>query len=1011
MSIIQKQDFTGLDLDTDLAKMQPGSYRYALNVRIGTSDNGNVGSIETVKGNSLISFPLPAGNNKVIGSIEDRTNKRVIYFLCNSFGSHGIYSYDAVANSITKIFEYSGLNFQTGFIITGIGLVNNILSWCDNYNQNRCIDLNNIGSYGPTYIEEMIMAIKKPPMFPPIVTRKKDTTTTNNLIQKRYFQFATRYVYNDNTRSVISPISKLSYTTITYSLSSFVDGGVTIIVAKTTPDDNNYIEININNVEVSTASDFSKIIKEVEVIFREGNEGDWNLFRAIPTAEVISSGGIVKFYNNTAILGLNQAEINNFEDSLPLKSAAHSIVKNRWFWGNNTEGYFIGKNITPTITASYISNQNDATKDQRIGKRFFKGYGVFEFGILWKDKYGRNAGVETGPEYRISINGTTAFGGYAGMLCSQVNLSLVGIPPDWAHSYSIVRTKNLRQGSFQQIKPITVEYLTGYNLDGTPKYVNTWAAGAGIIEAHLSFSSGLYNQTPYVFNEGDLLSTFKIDFASPNLPWSLGKSIPIKGVIYGKSPVDNTTVPKLILPSEDYGSSLAGILEIYQQVIPDGFFYEIGYTYPVTNPGTPSRALSNSNINVTDGDIYYISRPTHKIIISGKTQILNSEFESMNMFDEFYLTPESDIGRPTIVVPGAKQETKTASIRFGDLFVQGSNINGLSRFYGLNEYNLPYEYGSLNKLQVASNTESDGSVLLSIHTHETVSLYIQEAVFSDLAGKNTVAISNDVIGAARALRGSYGTINPESIVQHNGTVYGWDGTKGVVWRYAQDGLTPISDLGLTSYFFGKSRTWLSFSGSHVYGGFDPYFKEYFLTFKLNSFFTTFNVTAVFSETLNRWTSFFSFIGENYQKITTKLISFLNGNLYLHGDNNLCNNFYGTQYTSKLTHICNISPSKEKILMNVTTESKDIWTAIQITNPEGQQSNLVASDYKRITNAWCADVLRDINTPNIDPPKIPILHGDVMRSSVFSILMECTATSLTTMKFVNFHVIPSELSNR
>lgn len=100
----------GLNKDLDIRFIQNGQYIDALNVRAGTTDNGNDGSIENVKGNSVREtqsggaiYTMPDGINKCIGSIEDQVNKRNYWFVWNSEGSHIILSYDQTTERITEV--------------------------------------------------------------------------------------------------------------------------------------------------------------------------------------------------------------------------------------------------------------------------------------------------------------------------------------------------------------------------------------------------------------------------------------------------------------------------------------------------------------------------------------------------------------------------------------------------------------------------------------------------------------------------------------------------------------------------------------------------------------------------------------------------------------------------------------------------------------------------------------------------------------------------------------------
>ena len=101
----------GLDRDTDERLIQPDSYRYALNIRNISSESSDVGAIENLKGNVQVSFTLPSGDNKTIGTVEDPVDSSLFYFVWNSEGNHSILEYNSKVNSVTKILQNKGLRF------------------------------------------------------------------------------------------------------------------------------------------------------------------------------------------------------------------------------------------------------------------------------------------------------------------------------------------------------------------------------------------------------------------------------------------------------------------------------------------------------------------------------------------------------------------------------------------------------------------------------------------------------------------------------------------------------------------------------------------------------------------------------------------------------------------------------------------------------------------------------------------------------------------------------------
>ena len=83
-------------------------------------------------------------------------------------------------------------------------------------------------------------------------------------------------------------------------------------------------------------------------------------------------------------------------------------------------------------------------------------------------------------------------------------------------------------------------------------------------------------------------------------------------------------------------------------------------------------------------------------------------------------------------------------------------------------------------------------------------------------------------------------------------------------------------------------------------------------------------TLAYSETSQGWTSFFSYIPEKMIGMNSYFYSFKNGNLYRHNTNNIRNNFYGVQYTSKIAGVFNVEPNSVKNFNTFITNNDTPW---------------------------------------------------------------------------------------
>jgi hypothetical protein len=141
---------------------------------------------------------------------------------------------------------------------------------------------------------------------------------------------------------------------------------------------------------------------------------------------------------------------------------------------------------------------------------------------------------------------------------------------------------------------------------------------------------------------------------------------------------------------------------------------------------------------------------------------------------------------------------------------------------------------------------------------------------------------------------------------------------------------------------------------------------------------------------------------------TGIVSFYAGDLYKHNVNTTYNKFYGETTPSEFWVICNESPSNVKILLAISEETNSPWEVYSITTPNGQQSNLIPSDFQEKENNQYAALWKDELTPNIVHP---LINGDVMRDRTFLAKFRYNESVYNKINAVNFEIITSNLSNR
>ena len=141
-------DFTngGGDFDTAPFALGPNKIVNMENCRLGTTDAGETGTIESIGSTFLLSNPyLPAGNNIYLGGASDDPNNRIVYGIWNDQGNHGIFCYNLNVELFYQVLlnadVVGGLNLDRFHLITA-RVINSLFYWMDDgFNPPRKINI------------------------------------------------------------------------------------------------------------------------------------------------------------------------------------------------------------------------------------------------------------------------------------------------------------------------------------------------------------------------------------------------------------------------------------------------------------------------------------------------------------------------------------------------------------------------------------------------------------------------------------------------------------------------------------------------------------------------------------------------------------------------------------------------------------------------------------------------------------------------------------------------------
>lgn len=655
----------------------------------------------------------------------------------------------------------------------------------------------------------------------------------------------------------------------------------------------------------------------------------------------------------------------------------------------------------PRTRYDYLANINtiQITGTGVVTYDVFKSKSIYNYGIVFYDFALRKCGVVTnsGLIANIPSRNFAYSTGVNGIVWQLSNDNAINEIPDWAYYYAVVRTLNQLTRFFVDSFTDAAKYAQK-NSDGVYTFTsNTYVTGAlGIgLNTTALYQSGL----GYIFTEGDVCVLTKQDNTQYVLP------------VLGQ---DGNYI---IVKAGNIGS-LENIKFVYEIYTPyktstQEPYFEIGEMYKVINPSRDDRAYETLGDTFLP-DAYVLSRN-----YTASTYFA----EAMCPNDAYFQRWDTDNGKANFITK-LGQVKKTTSISFSDTFIPNTAVNGLSTFRGLNQKTVPEDCGGITKLQLTSKVESQGTVMLAICIVESNSIYLGETQITDSTGQTQFFSSSDsVIGTINILKGNYGCVDATSVVQYRGNVYYLDANNGRWVQYSINGLDAISNYKMVRFWKLWSALYISMSKSQIEGlgdrpfvfatvdsshdellisipklsnippkGFLPDYPETVYPFDILDYRGKTIVYKIGQATiLPHWQGSFSFSHcEGFVTLQNKLYSFAFGNMYQHNQLDSQNNFYGTQYTTKIMFPSNAAPQFPKQYDNIFSESNIVPKFVYFYSayPIQQSSDLVDSSFRDYEGIWKAWILRNKLVPTaIGYNTDGLLTGERMRNTNLLIMIE------------------------
>ena len=265
-----------------------------------------------------------------------------------------------------------------------------------------------------------------------------------------------------------------------------------------------------------------------------------------------------------------------------------------------------------------------------------------------------------------------------------------------------------------------------------------------------------------------------------------------------------------------------------------------------------------------------------------------------------------------------EEEHRKSGLIYSGLYNSTSGINNLNQFVAAEKITKDINpiYGGIQKLH-ARDTD-----LITLCEDKCLKILANKDAVFNADGNTQLTSTNNVLGQAVPFVGEFGiSKNPESFAAEKYRVYFTDKQRGAVMRLSKDGLTAISDHGMTDWFRDNLRL-----GSRLIGSFDSEKNEYNLTIRGDSI----DKTLSFKEDVRGWVSFKSFILDGGMSLANDYYTFKDGAMWKHhqavyddplnpNEATNHNTFYGSHVPSWFNVILNDVPGSIKSFNTINYE--------------------------------------------------------------------------------------------
>lgn len=407
-------------------------------------------------------------------------------------------------------------------------------------------------------------------------------------------------------------------------------------------------------------------------------------------------------------------------------------------------------------------------------------------------------------------------------------------------------------------------------------------------------------------------------------------------------------------------------------------WYEIGECYAISNPHTPTRVHDGNDqdqstdltdpaiVRLSDGDCYLRFREMGTGFTGDNPESFSYMVEDPH-YSDYQVSNNIDYGRIALYDINASLSENIGQSRHSGALIEGSNINSLSTFRGLDFIDVGSRFGPISRAIEVGYTLK----LVCFRKEHSVYIGRQETVQPN--GDTDQASISSIYGTINPAEEDWGCIDGRAVVKHDRTLYYIDVMNQCFVASYANGQVAISRNKKVNTAVSQLLMTLQEDGGNLLNhklmiGVDP--KSSRIFFFVKKFTAGIPQAFVYSHTDKKFTSIHTWEPDYYSAIGNNLYSFKSGLLYNHATG-IAKTIYGDILECSISFYVNSEPLVNKLMELVVhdgTSAFDIVRARVLSGSgHGDQGILVKNNFKESEGRHSSVAPGAFNDSSVEPP--------------------------------------------